>query len=219
MTKQTQIDNSGEDRTALPDAQFRRELVAAMPSLRAFARSLCGNRDHVEDLTQETMMRAWAARHHYAAGTSFRAWTFTILRHHYFGQLRRQRLFGDYDEAKAEQILNREGDQESRLEAADVLRALETLPHAQREVLILMAVGSVSYEEIAQVCGITIGTVKSRISRARTALSAALEKGLLPGSRRNFAFDGEVVDAFFAKFKTIVRPNLARLSRNLGWAA
>lgn len=219
MAKRNKFEKADICGSALPEAEFRKELVAAMPSLRAFARSLCSNRDNVDDLAQETVMKAWAARDHYIAGTSFRAWTFTILRHHYFGQLRRQRIVGDYDEAAAEQILGREGDQETRLETIDVLRAIETLPLAQREMLILMAIGSVSYEEIAQGCGVTIGTVKSRISRARAALSAALEKGLLPGSRRNFAVEGEVVDAFFARFKTIVRPNLARLSRHLAWAA
>lgn len=209
MTEQTESKKKCDCGAPLTDAQFHQELVAAIPHLRAFARTLCGNRDRADDLAQETLMKAWAARQRYTAGTSFRAWTFTILRHHYFGQLRRERFCGDYDEATAERVLNRHGDQEVRLEATDVLRALETLPIAQREVLILMAVGSISYEEIAQICGVAIGTVKSRIARARAALSAVLENGILPDSRHDFVLEGEVLDAFIAKFKTLSSASLA----------
>jgi len=192
----------------LSDAEFHKELTAAIPHLRAFARTLCGNRDRADDLAQETLMKAWAARDRYAAGTSFRAWTFTILRHHYFGQLRRERFVGDYDEGVAETVLNTPGDQESQMEATDVLRALQTLPDAQREVLILMPVGSVSYEEIAEICGVAVGTVKSRIARARAALSAVLEGGVLPDFRHNFVLEGEVLEAFISQFRQIAPPHL-----------
>jgi RNA polymerase sigma-70 factor (ECF subfamily) len=187
----------------LSDADFHKALTDAIPHLRAFARTLCGNRDRADDLAQETLMKAWAARERYVAGTSFRAWTFTILRHHYFGQLRRERFVGEYDEGLAETILNTPGDQEGRLEATDVLRALQTLPDAQREVLILMAVGSVSYEEIAEICGVAVGTVKSRIARARAALTAVLEGGILPDIRHNFVQEGEVLEAFITQFRQI----------------
>jgi len=205
-------DAKGSDKapvTPLSDADFHKELTSAIPHLRAFARTLCGNRDRADDLTQEALMKAWAARDRYAAGTSFRAWTFTILRHHYFGQLRRERFVGEYDEAVAERVLNTPGDQESRLEATDVLRALETLPATQRDVLILMSVGSLTYEDIAEICGVAIGTVKSRIARARGALSAVLETGILPDSRHNFVLQGEVLDAFIAKFRLIAPAHIA----------
>ncbi|NOW46136.1 RNA polymerase sigma-70 factor (ECF subfamily) [Novosphingobium sp. SG751A] len=200
--------NSAVSGAPLSDAEFHKELTAAIPHLRAFARTLCGNRDRADDLAQETLMKAWAARDRYVGGTSFRAWTFTILRHHYFGQLRRERFVGDYDESVAETILNTPGDQESQMEAADVLRALETLPDAQREVLILMAVGSVSYEEIAEICGVAVGTVKSRIARARAALSAVLEGGVLPDFRHNFVLEGEVLEAFITQFRQIAPAHL-----------
>lgn len=210
MTKQIESDKSDEQGTPLSDTQFHKELVASIPHLRAFARSLCGNRDRADDLAQETLVKAWAARHRFKAGTSFRAWTFTILRHHYFGELRRERFSADYDEATAERVLNRHGDQESHLEAVDVLRALESLPAAQREVLILMAVGSMSYEDIAQICDIATGTVKSRIARARAALSAVLENGTLPDSRHDFVLEGEVLEAFVAKFQSITQNAMNR---------
>jgi RNA polymerase sigma factor (sigma-70 family) len=191
-------------RIPLSDAEFHRELTSVIRHLRGFARSLCGCRDRADDLAQETLLKAWAARDRYIAGTSFRAWTFTILRNHYFGQLRRERFIGHYDEAVAERILFTPGNQESVIEATDVLRGLATLPDNQREVLILVAIGNVSYEEIAQICGIALGTVKSRISRARAMLAAVMDSGVLPDSRHNFVLEGEAMDAFFAQLKQIV---------------
>ena len=196
--------NGNAANVPLSDAEFHRELTGVIQHLRAFARSLCGCRDRADDLAQETLLKAWAARDRYVAGTSFRAWTFTILRNHYFGQLRRERFTGAYDEAVAERVLQSPGNQESIVEATDVLRALATLPDAQREVLILVAIGNVGYEEIAQICGIALGTVKSRISRARAMLSAVMESGVLPDFRHNFVMEGDVIDAFFAQLKQVV---------------
>jgi RNA polymerase sigma-70 factor (ECF subfamily) len=188
----------------LSDAEFHRELTGVIKHLRAFARSLCGCRDRADDLAQETLLKAWAARDRYVAGTSFRAWTFTILRNHYFGQLRRERFTGAYDEGVAERVLQSAGNQESMVEATDVLRAMATLPDAQREVLILVAIGNVGYEEIAQICGIALGTVKSRISRARSMLAATMESGVLPDFRHNFVLEGDVIETFFAQLKQVV---------------
>ena len=190
--------------TPLSDAEFHRELTGVIKHLRAFARSLCGCRDRADDLAQETLLKAWAARDRYVAGTSFRAWTFTILRNHYFGQLRRERFTGAYDEGMAERLLQSAGNQESMVEATDVLRAMATLPDAQREVLILVAIGNVGYEEIAQICGIALGTVKSRISRARAMLAAVMEAGVLPDFRHNFVLEGDVIETFFAQLKQVM---------------
>ncbi|WP_226016049.1 sigma-70 family RNA polymerase sigma factor [Novosphingobium sp. FKTRR1] len=185
------------------DAEFHQLLTDSIPHLRAFGRSLCGCRDRADDLVQETLMKAWAARDRYVADSSFRAWTFTILRNHYYGLVRRNRFVGEYDEAVAERILVTSGGQESRIEATDVLRALGTLPAAQREVLVLMAVGNVSYEDIADICGVALGTVKSRIARARATMSAMLENGVMPDNRHNFVLEGEVLDAFFAQLHEV----------------
>ena len=187
----------------LSAAQFHAKLTSTIPELRAFARSLCGNRDMVDDLSQETLLKAWVARDHFVAGTNFKAWTFTILRNLYYGQIRRLRFVGDYDEVEAERLLNTPAQQHDGLEATDVLRALAMLPTAQRDVLILAAVGQVSYEEMADICGVAIGTIKSRMARARAALSATIENGIMPDFRRNFELDGEVLDAFLGELRKI----------------
>ena len=187
----------------LSDSAFRSELTGSALHLRAFARSLCGNRDTADDLTQETLMRAWAARERFTAGTSFKAWTFTILRNVYFGQIRRLRFVGEYNEIEAERVLSTPAKQDVGLEASDVLRAMVLLPAAQREVLILAAVGHVSYREMADICGVAVGTIKSRIARARASLAATIESGILPDYRRNFVLKGEVLDAFMAELGRI----------------
>jgi RNA polymerase sigma-70 factor (ECF subfamily) len=85
----------------LGDQEFKRALTEVAPHLRAFARGLCGCRDRADDLAQETLLRAWAARDRYRAGTNFKAWTFTILRNHFYSEARRARFHGEYDEAMA----------------------------------------------------------------------------------------------------------------------
>ncbi|MBT0669445.1 sigma-70 family RNA polymerase sigma factor [Novosphingobium profundi] len=185
--------------TALSDGEFKRALADVAPHLRAFARGLCGCRDRADDLAQEAMLRAWAARERYAAGTNFKAWTFTILRNHFYSEARRARFHGEYDELTAERILRTDASQESAVELADVLRALGAIPANYREALILVAAGNLSYEEIAEICGIALGTVKSRICRARAMLSKIIESGQLPDSRHEFVLTGEAIDAFFAE--------------------
>lgn len=187
----------------LSDSAFRTELIGSTQHLRAFARSLCGNRDTADDLTQETLLRAWAARERFAAGTSFKAWTFTILRNVYFGQIRRLRFVGEYNEIEAERVLSTPATQEVGLEASDVLRAMALLPATQREVLILAAVGHVSYREMADICGVAVGTIKSRIARARVSLAATIESGILPDHRHDHVLKGEVLDAFVAELVRI----------------
>ncbi len=194
-----------EDQTAttLSDPEFKRALAEVAPHLRAFARGLCGCRDRADDLAQEAMLRAWAARDRYAAGTKFKAWIFTILRNHFYSEARRSRFHGEYDELAAERILRAPATQESAIELTDVLRALTAIPETYREALILVAAGNLSYEEIANICGIALGTVKSRICRARAMLSKVLETGQLPDARHDFVVTGEAIDAFFAELVKI----------------
>ncbi len=191
------------ERIPLSDRDFKHALTTVAPHLRAFARALCGCRDRADDLAQETMLRAWAARDRYSAGTNFKAWTFTILRNHFYSEARRSRFHGEYDELTAERTLRAEASQESAVELEDVLRALVLVPETYREALILVAVGSLSYEEIAQICGIALGTVKSRICRARAMLTKTIESGQLPDSRHDFVISGSAIDAFFAELKRI----------------
>jgi RNA polymerase sigma-70 factor (ECF subfamily) len=197
-----------EHREALPEKEFKRALTEVAPHLRAFARALCGNRDYADDLAQETMLRAWAARDRYAAGTNFKAWTFTILRNHFYSEARRSRFHGEYDEAVAERTLRAPAGQESALELADVLRALTAIPDTYREALILVAAGNLSYDEVASICGIALGTVKSRVCRARAMLSQIIESGQLPDFRHNFVLSGNAIDAFFGELTRIANSNL-----------
>lgn len=193
--------NMVETAERLNDKDFHAELERITPHLRAFARTLCGCRERADDLAQETLLKAWAARESYRAGTNFKAWTFTILRNQFYSEARRARFTGEYDQDMAERTLSGFGNQEHAVELADVLRALETLPSANREALILAAVGDLAYDEIAEICGIALGTVKSRICRARMMLVAALDGGVLPDSRHDFVIEGNALDLLFAEMR------------------
>lgn len=159
---------------------FKRELTGVIPHLRAFARGLCGRSDLADDLVQETMLKAWAARDRFEPGTSMRAWTFVILRNAYLTDMRRSRFRGEYDEGVAERILTAPADQEEPVHLADLHRALQTLPAERREALLLVGAGGFSYEEAAEICGCAVGTIKSRVGRARAALTAMIEQGNIP---------------------------------------
>jgi RNA polymerase sigma-70 factor, ECF subfamily len=157
------------------DAEFKRDLVALIPSLRAFARGLCGNRDLGDDLAQEAMVRAWAARDSYTPGTNFRAWMYMIARNQFYTTMRRNSRIGIWDEDMANRLLVTAAAQEHAIHVTDVEKALRKLPADQRETLMLVGAGGVSYEEAAEITGCAIGTVKSRMSRARTALAALID--------------------------------------------
>ena len=165
----------------LDDATFKRELAAMLPHLRAFGRSLCGNADLADDLVQETMLKAWKAREQYIPGpSSMKSWAFVILRNCFLSQMRRKKFTADYDELAAERLLVAPDDQDDSLHLADVQRGLMMLPVDQREALVLIGAGQLSYEEAAAICGCAVGTMKSRVSRARTALHTILEGGQMP---------------------------------------
>ncbi|APE29342.1 sigma-70 family RNA polymerase sigma factor [Aurantiacibacter gangjinensis] len=168
-------ERSAEDKRA-----FKRELTEVVPHLRAFARGLCGRPDMADDLVQETMLKAWAAQRRFEPGTSMRAWTFVILRNAYLTDMRRNRFRGEYDETVAERILTAPAGQEEPLHLSDLHRALLTLPPERREALLLVGAGGFSYEEAANICGCAVGTIKSRVGRARAALSSMIEDGDIP---------------------------------------
>ena len=165
---------------ALDDDAFRAELAAVIPHLRAFARSLSGNRDTADDLVQETMLKAWAARDRFQAGTSMRAWTFIILRNFFLSQMRRNRFRGEWDDLVAERTLAAPAGQDKQMELADLHRAMQMIPPAQREALILVGAGGFAYEEAAEICGVAVGTFKSRVARGRAALEQIIDGGTLP---------------------------------------
>jgi RNA polymerase sigma-70 factor (ECF subfamily) len=159
---------------------FKRELTAVIPHLRAFARGLCGRPDLADDLVQETLLKAWAAQERFEPGTSMRAWTFVILRNAYLTDMRRNRFRADYDETVAERLLVAPAGQEGPLHLSDMHRALLTLPPERREALLLVGAGGFSYEEAAEICQCAVGTIKSRVGRARAALSSMIEDGTIP---------------------------------------
>lgn len=171
---------SDSKRTANEKADFKRELTDVIPHLRAFARGLCGRPDMADDLVQEAMMKAWAAQERFEPGTSMRAWTFVILRNAYLTDMRRNRFRGEYDENVAERILTAPADQEEPLHLSDMHRALLTLPPERREALLLVGAGGFSYEEAARICGCAVGTIKSRVGRARATLNSMMEDGDIP---------------------------------------
>lgn len=158
------------------DQSFRQELLEALPHLRAFARGLCGRPDFADDLVQETAIKAWTARERFTPGTSMRAWTFTILRNHYLDELRRNRPQADYDPDAMERLLVMEADQEAPIHVSDVQKALQRLSPERRESLLLVGAGGLTYEEAAQICDCALGTMKSRVARARAELATILEE-------------------------------------------
>lgn len=172
-----------EERIALSDDEFKAELAQVIPHLRAFGRSVSGSRDLADDLVQETLMKAWAARKRFQAGTNMRAWTFIILRNLYLSQMRRSRFRGEWDDLVADRILAAPAGQDKQVELGDMQRALLHLPQPQREALILVGAGGFAYEEAAEICGVAVGTIKSRVARGRVALETLLTDGSLPSRR------------------------------------
>ena len=184
MSAETPADSPPEIGGApLDDGAFKAELAALIPHLRAYGRSLSGNRDVADDLVQDTVMKAWAARERFAAGTNMRAWTFIILRNSFLSQRRRARFTTEWDDVVADRILSMPAGQGDQLHLADVQRALMQLPESQREALILVGAGGFSYEEAAEICGVALGTIKSRVARGRAALGALIEDVVTNESR------------------------------------
>jgi RNA polymerase sigma-70 factor (ECF subfamily) len=170
--------------TPLADDEFEAQMLEAMPRLRAFARKLSGNQETAADLVQDTMASAWAARTRFRRGSNFRAWACTILRNKFYTEVRRNRRFGDYDELSAERSLSVQARQDENMLLSDVIGALEMIPAPQREALVLIGAGGITYEEAAEVVGVPLGTIKSRINRARISLEAIMEANAWPLPRR-----------------------------------
>ena len=173
------------EHVSLSDPDFKIQLGQVIPHLRAFGRSLSGSRDLADDLVQETLLKAWAARKRFQAGTNMRAWTFIILRNLYLSQMRRARFKGEWDDLVADRLLAAPASQDRHVELGDMQRALLHLPAPQREALILVGAGGFAYEEAADICQVAVGTIKSRVARGRVALEAILTQGALPSRREH----------------------------------
>jgi RNA polymerase sigma-70 factor (ECF subfamily) len=159
------------------DDTFKRELVGLIPQLRAFARTLAGDPTAADDLAQDAMMKAWDARASFEIGTNMKAWTFMILRNQFYSEKRRSWRQAQLDQDAAERTLVAVDDPSAPISLDELRMGLGMLPPEQREALVLVGAGGFAYEEAAEICGCAVGTVKSRVSRARRALQLILERG------------------------------------------
>jgi len=158
------------DDAVIAAAEWRDEVVAMIPALRAFAWSVSRNGSDADDLVQETLIKAWSHRARFEPGTNLRAWLFTILRNTYYtAVVRRRREVRDEDDLHAKALVS-QPTQEWGLTMRALQEALEQLPLEHREALILVGAAGLSYEETARICGCALGTVKSRVNRARHRL-------------------------------------------------
>jgi RNA polymerase sigma-70 factor (ECF subfamily) len=155
-------------------AEFQRQLLAAVPRLRAFAIGLCGKSDGADDLVQETLVRAWASRSAFEPGTNMIAWLYTILRNAFYTEYRKRRHEVADTDGQFAATLAMGPSQDSHLEFQDFRAALLKLPDDQREAVLLIGSSGLSYEEAAQICDCAVGTMKSRVYRARTRLAALM---------------------------------------------
>ena len=154
-----------------PPPSVSEAMLGAVPSLRAFAISLSGNVDRADDLVQETLLRAWANLNSFEPGTNMSAWLFTILRNLFRSEYRKRRREVADSEGTYAETLKTQPEQTSRVEFEEFRTALAKLPADQREALILVGASGFSYEEAAGICGCAVGTIKSRVNRARTRLA------------------------------------------------
>ena len=154
---------------------FKTDLLGSIPSLRAFAVSLTQNADKADDLVQETLVKAWDKHESFQPGTNLKAWLFTILRNEFYSQMRKRgREVQDSDGIMTARLAVHPA-QHGQLDLKDFRAALEQLPEDQREAIILIGASGFSYEEAAEICNCAVGTIKSRVSRARTRLQDILQ--------------------------------------------
>jgi RNA polymerase sigma-70 factor (ECF subfamily) len=149
-------------------------ILTTIPQLRAFAMCLCKDASRVDDLVQETLVRALRNVDSFQAGTNMSAWLFTILRNHFISECRKERRYvEDGDGTWADSLMSAPS-QHGELQIDELQAALDKLPVAEREAIILAAGAGFSYEEIARICGCPVGTIRSRISRGRSRLAGLL---------------------------------------------
>jgi RNA polymerase sigma-70 factor (ECF subfamily) len=162
----------------MTDAQstgdLQNQILALVPNLRAFARSLSGNVHQADDLVQETLVKAWKNRASFAEGSNLKAWLFTILRNTYLSDRRKRKHEVEDEDGVMAAQLSVHGAQHGHMDMVDFQAAFATLPDEQREALILIGAEGFSYEEAALMCDCAVGTIKSRVNRARNKLCEIL---------------------------------------------
>lgn len=160
-----------------PSETFKTELTALIPHMRAFAKSLCGDPSAGDDLAQDSLVKALSAHASYKPGTNMKAWVFMIIRNGFYSEKRRSWRSVQWDVETHERSLTAVTNPTSALELDELRRALGRLPDDQREALILVGAGGLAYEEVAEIAGVAVGTVKSRVSRARDRIALILAEG------------------------------------------
>jgi RNA polymerase sigma-70 factor (ECF subfamily) len=191
-------------RHALSDRDFRRELEGAIPRLRAFGRGLARDPEAADDLLQETLMKAWAARARFEAGTSMIGWTCTILRNLFYSEMRRGKFRAEWNDVVADRLLVTKPAQQDAVDLADLYRALDHVPRAQREALLLVGAAGLAYEDAAAACGCAVGTIKSRVSRGRATLQLVLDGGTM-APRAADATRSSTLDTIMAEVRELER--------------
>ena len=176
------------------DHNVTEEMVQLVPQLHTFARSLCRDGVHADDLVQEALLRAIDNIERFKPGTNLKAWLFTIVRNEHYSQLRRRKFEAHDVSSDSLPEPSVPPDHDGELELRDLNRALAVLSPGQRAALILVSASGFSYEEAAAICGCAVGTIKSRVARARTALLAMLE-GRVPSFNPTLAGAAEADEA------------------------
>lgn len=149
----------------------RDELVDHLPAMRAFAISLTRNSAIADDMVQDTLVKAWTNIDKFQAGTNMRAWLFTILRNTYYSSRRKMRReVADVDGLLTDNIAEKPA-HDGHMQMSDFRKALAMLKDEQREALLLVGASGFSYEEAAEMCGVAVGTIKSRTNRARARIA------------------------------------------------
>lgn len=156
---------------------FGYELIQAGKDLRVFALSLSRNATRGDELVQETMLKAWANRNSFRPGTNLHAWLFTILRNEFYSQARKRSHEAEDPDEKLQADLIENERQSSYMDLQDTRRAIQRLPGELQEAIVLVGAGGLTYEEAASECGVALGTIKSRVSRARSRLRVELGRG------------------------------------------
>ena len=150
--------------------KFRKELLKTIPLLKSYARTLTPSPDAADDLLQETLLLAWEKRCGLRDIKQIKSWLYAIMRNRFYSVVRRAKNeVEDPDDERALELAV-SAPQDSVLELNDVTKALGQLPHEQQQSLMLICIERLSYDEAAGICGCAIGTLKSRVSRARSAL-------------------------------------------------
>ncbi len=157
-----------------PSLKFQSELTKLLPNLRAFARSLTRSSDQADDLVQEALVKAWRNWHQFAPDSNLKAWMFTIMRNAHLSERRKRKNEVQDVEGEFASQLSAKAEQPGHMDLIDFQVAFAKLLPEHREALVLIGAEGFSYEEAALMCGCAVGTMKSRVNRARTKLAALM---------------------------------------------